>query len=135
MVVVGSMWEFGWNTPIKEYDLWHYPMKELGVDEIAMSPVSGIKGDIREFHTVDEMIEYYNLPVIMCDELGETSLGEFKHPKEALYLFGRTSRSLLGQYNHYPSLRVETPEGKGMLWGHQAASIVMYDRYLNSPLF
>ena len=129
MTVIGSLWEFGWNTPIKEFDLWHYPMREFGVDEIAMTPVSGIKNKVREFHSVEEMIQYYGLPVILCDELGETPLQRFEHPKEgALYLFGRTSRSLLGQYN-YPSIKIETPEEKGMLWGHQAASIIMYDRF------
>lgn len=134
MVVVGAEWEFGWNTPIKEYDLWHFPMREFGVDEIAFSPVSGInKKGIREFRSIEEMIDFYNIPVVLGHENGNTNLVDFKHPEDALYLFGRTSRDLFPAYGHiYPSLRVETPVTKGMIWGHQAASIIMYDRFLKN---
>lgn len=130
MVVVGAEWEFGWNTPIKEYDLWHFPMREFKVDELAFTPISGIKKKgIREFNNMDDMIAYYNLPVIICHEHGEFDAKTFKHPEKALYLFGRTSRDILPMYKDYPSIKVVTPVNKGMLWGHQAASIIMYEKW------
>lgn len=129
MIVVAAPWEFGWNTPIKEYDLWHYPMREFGVDELAFTPISGIrKKGIREFPSIEELINYYDLPVIQCEEKGEQSLIEFSHPEGALYLFAKTSNPLL--HLGYSSLKIETPLNKGMLWGHQAASIILYDRFL-----
>ena len=127
MLVVGAIWEFGWNTPIKELDLWQFPMRDFGVDELAMTPVSGIRSNkVREFHSVEEMIQHYGLPVVVCDEKGDTTLEEFEHPEDALYLFNRTSGGhLTGDY----SLRIETKADKGLLWGHQAASIILYDRF------
>lgn len=133
MIVIASIWEFGWNTPIKEFDLWYYPMMDFGVDEIAMTPISGINKKVKEFPDIDSLINHYvryhNLDVVLCDENGVIDVKEFKHPENVLYLFGKTTRSLLSHYN-YPSIRVVTPNNKGMLWGHQAASIIMYDRFL-----
>jgi hypothetical protein len=129
MVVVAGVWESGWNTPIKELDLWHYPLKDFGVDELAMTPVSGIfSNKVREFHSVEDIIQYYGIPIVICDEKGETSLEDFDHPESALYLFNRTSGGQLPGKHDY-SLRVETKLNKGMLWGHQAASIILYDRF------
>jgi hypothetical protein len=130
MIVVAGIWEGGWNTPIKEFDLWHYPLKDFGVDEFAMSPISGIfSNKIKEFKNIHELIQHYGLPVIVCDENGESTLQEFVHPEDALYLFNRTSGgSILGVGDY--SVRIETKENKGLLWGHQAASIILYDRFL-----
>ena len=129
MVVVAGVWESGWNTPIKELDLWYYPLKDFGVDELAMTPVSGIKlnNKIKEFHSVEEMIQHYDLPVIICTKDGDANLEEFKHPENALYLFNRTSGGVLPVEPKH-TLRIETKLNKGMLWGHQAASIILYDR-------
>jgi hypothetical protein len=129
VVVVASIWESGWNTPIKEFDLWYYPLKDFGVDELAMTPVSGIRvnNKVKEFHSVEEIIQHYGLPTIICTEKGETTLEDFEHPKEALYLFNRTSGGNLPVKEDY-SVRIETKLNKGLLWGHQAASIILYDR-------
>lgn len=131
MIVVASIWETGWNTPIKEFDLWYYPLKDFGVDEIAFTPVSGIhiNNKAKEFDSVKAMVEHYNLPIIVCTEFGDTNLNDFKHPKDALYLFNRTSGGNLPVKSDY-SLKIETKLNKGMLWGHQAASIILYDRYM-----
>jgi tRNA(Leu) C34 or U34 (ribose-2'-O)-methylase TrmL len=130
MVVVAGVWEAGWNTPIKEFELWHFPLKDFGVDEFAMTPVSGIRlnNKVQEFHSVEEIIQHYGLPVILCTEYGESTLEEFKHPKDALYLFNRTSGGVIVEHPDY-TLRIETKLNKGMLWGHQAASIILYDRF------
>jgi len=130
MVVVASIWESGWNTPIKEFDLWYYPLKDFGIDELAMTPVSGIRlnNKVKEFHSVEEIVQHYGLPIIICTEKGETSLENFKHPKDALYLFNRTSGGELPVKEDF-SVRIETKLNKGMLWGHQAASIILYDRF------
>ena len=129
MIIVASIWEQGWFDFKTELDLWRFPLRELGVDELAMTPVSGIvTNKVREFHSVEDIIEYYNLPVVVCDEKGEVSLEDFIHPKDALYLFNRTSGGVLPGKHDY-SLRIETKNNKGMLWGHQAASIILYDRF------
>lgn len=130
MIVVAGIWEDGWNTPIKELDLWHYPLRDFAVDELAMTPVSGIATNkVKEFHTVEDIVEHYDLPVIICTEHGETDLVDFKHPKDALYIFNRTSGGELPVTPAH-TLKIRTGLNKGMLWGHQAASIILYDRLL-----
>ena len=75
MIVIASIWEEGWNTPIKELDLWHYPLQDFAVDELAMTPVTGIlNGTVREFHNVDDLVAHYGLPVILCTETGASEL-------------------------------------------------------------
>lgn len=131
MVVIASIWEQGWFDYKTELNLWHFPMKDFGVDEIAMTPISGIEvnNKVKEFNNVDEIIEHYKLPVILCTVKGKSSLKDFKHPKNALYLFNRTSGGVIVENPDY-SLKIETKLDKGMLWGHQAASIIMYDRLI-----
>ena len=131
MVVVAAPWEFGWNTPIKEVDLWKYPLRDFGVDHLAMCPVSGIKDSfVKEYESVERIIEEYShLPLIIVDEKGENDLESFSHPENALYLFGKTTGSVLGFADRGTSLKITTPADKGLLWGHQAASIILYHRW------
>ena len=77
------------------------------------------------------MVGHYGLPLIVGTENGSYSLKDFQHPKSALYLFNRTSGGELSIKADY-TLRVETKLNKGMLWGHQAASIILYDRLSKS---
>ena len=135
MVVVAGMWEMGWNTPMMEVDLWKYPMRDFQVDEFAMTPVSGIQNkSVKEFASIDDIIKHYHLPLIVVDERGTTNLADFEHPKSALYLFGKAGFSPLSNYFKIAeSLKIETPRKKGgLLWAHQAASVVLYDRYKKS---
>ena len=129
MVVVAGTWELGWNTPIMEVDLWLFPLRDLGVTEFAMTPVSGIVNPkVKEFANFEEIAENYKLPIVIVEENGQTELKDFKHPKECIYMFGKANFN--PQYN-FPSaktLRIETAENKGLLWPHQAASIVLYHR-------
>ena len=130
MVVVASIWEEGWFEPKTESNLWYYPLTDFAVDEIAFTPVFDINiPTIKQFHSVEEIIQHYGLPVIVCEERGETILKDFVHPENALYIFNRTSGAVIPGKHDY-SLRVETNKNKAMLWGHQAASIILYDRFI-----
>lgn len=124
------MWEQGWFDFKTELNLWHFPLRDLGVDEFAMTPISGLNNNkVKEFHSVEELIQHYDLPIIVGTEDGEETLQEFKHPKDALYIFNRTSGGVLPITPDH-TLRIETKLNKGMLWGHQAASIILYDRLI-----
>jgi|TARA_R110000824_G_scaffold106610_18_gene252156 hypothetical protein len=133
MIVVAGVWEQGWFDYKTELNLWYYPLKDFGVDEFAMTPISGVElnNKVREFKNVEDIIQYYNLPVILCTEHGESTLEEFEHPKDALYLFNRTSGGIIVNKPDY-SLKIETNLNKGMLWGHQAASIILYDKFIKN---
>jgi hypothetical protein len=129
MIVVAGVWEQGWFDFKTELNLWHYPMRDFGVDEIAMTPISGLNNNkVREFHSVEELVQHYGLPLIIGTEDGETSLQDFKHPEHCLYLFNRTSGGELPVTPDH-TLRIDTKLNKGLLWGHQAASIILHDRF------
>jgi len=134
MVKVVGMWEFGWNTPILEYDIWEAPLREFGVDEWCMCPVSGINRKITEKATIQEFInENSELTLVFLDEKGEIKLSEFEHPKNALYVLGKANFSpLLNFGKGNLSVTIETQSGTGLPWAHQIISIALYDRLKKS---
>lgn len=130
MIKVLGCWEVGWNVPLTESDLWIMPLREFGVDELLMTPVSGIAYKrVREYPSVAEALGAHpNLTPVFVDEKGEVELEDFEHPEDAIYVFGKVSYSPYIQLGSgHKSVRIKT-EAKGMLWPHQAMSIVLYDR-------
>ena len=133
MIKVVGCWELGWSTPIMEFDLWTYPMRDFGVDELIMTPVSGIDARVVEFKTVPDVIAANpDLVPVYIDEDADTELCHFQHPPDALYILGKANYSPYACTGKQGiAVRVETKE-HGLLWPHQAASIVLYDRYMKS---
>jgi hypothetical protein len=133
-VKIAGLWDLAWNTPIKEIDLWKYPLKDFGVETHYMVPVTGIKRKIEERDDIQDVLdENPDYTVIFCDERATTTLKDFKHPPKALYIFGKANFSpfLSLKRDKDLELRIETahPRG-GLLWGHQAAAIILYDRFM-----
>jgi hypothetical protein len=134
-VKVAGQWEIGWDTPFIEYRWWRHPLMELDVYEFYMSPVTGIaKSGITEYTDItalrDEFPDYVNVYV---DESAADELPEFVHPENALYIIGRCSYSPFAvHFREGIDLAVKIPSIKntGGFWGHQAATMVLYDRYL-----
>jgi tRNA(Leu) C34 or U34 (ribose-2'-O)-methylase TrmL len=132
-ILLAGMWELGWNTPIKEIELWEYPLRDFGVDKLLMAPVSGIESNfVEEFNSIQDILDSYSgMSLVFVDERGDVPLQEFKHPENALYIFGKASQSALPYKNPRDySVVIPTIESKGMLWPHQAAALVLYDRML-----
>ncbi len=132
MFKVVGCWELGWNTPICEYDLWAFPVRDFGCAEFIMTPVSGIGRSITEMPDVSEAIlSNPELVPVFIDENGETPLPDFEHPKDALYILGKASFSPFASIGSgHASVRIPTSENKGLLWPHQAVTLVLYDRKL-----
>lgn len=136
-VKIASFWELAWNTPILEVDLYQYPLEDFGVDEIYMHPISGIDNKrIKERNNLDEILaENYDMTVVFVTDRAETKLVNFEHPDNALYITGLTSHSdpsLTYVAEGRLSVCIETPNNQGGLWGHQALSIVLYDRIIKN---
>ena len=132
-VAVAGIWELGWNTPIKEMDLWEYPLRDFGVDIFYMTPVSGIDHNgVLERHTTEEVLaETADLVHVFVDERGSLELPTFSHPKNVLYLFGKASLSLHPMARPGDiTLRIPTPNNLATLWPHQCAALVLYDRFM-----
>lgn len=133
-VKILGLWERGWSTPIIEVSLWEFMVREYGVDTLYMYPVSGIDNksvaEIADLETILDAERTLENTIVFVDEEGEEPLTDFQHPERALYVFGKTSLSPYKLYKKASdrSVRIVTPSNLGMLWGHQAALLVLADR-------
>lgn len=135
MIKVAGVWEQGWNTPLSEYDLWAYPLRDFEVDEWYMTPISGIdRPAITELKSLDEVIALNpDLIPVYVDEEGETDLRDFDHPENVLYICGKASYSPWRASGATgKSIRIKTIQDKGLLWPHQCMALILYDRMLKS---
>ncbi|MDP2107154.1 MAG: hypothetical protein Q8J76_14250 [Desulfobulbaceae bacterium] len=135
-VKVAGMWELGWSAPITEYDLWEMVIRDFCVDELYMSPVSGILKQVTEVPDITDAIAANpDLAVVFVDEHADIPLKDFVHPKDALYVFGKATCSAFVVMKRGGDLavRIETnSKSIGLLWPHQAAAIILYDRLRKS---
>lgn len=135
MIVIAAPWELGWSAPWLEWDLWAYLLRCYRVDRWIMTPITGVRKSgelpsLEERADLDTVLAENALPVVWVDEGGATDLREFEHPADAIYIFGKTSfRPMLGLGTpEHRSVRIATPDSGALLWGHQAAALVLHDR-------
>lgn len=146
-VKVAGHWELSWNTPIKEAELWNLPLRDFGVEDWFMWPVSGIRPNEREV----TLHERENLASILeentaltwvfmeppCERLGvePVSLVDFEHPDDALYVFGSAHYNPVAAGHGRPGdavVALPTLHDKGVLWPHQVLVATLYDRMVKS---
>ena len=135
MIKVAGVWELGWNTPLFEYDLWAFPLRDFGVDEWYMTPVSGIRKKwITELGSLEEAFTLNpDLTPVYLDEAGETDLQEFEHPTDTLYICGKAGYSPWRAHGATgKSLKIKTVLDNGLLWPHQCVVLALYDRMVKS---
>lgn len=133
VVKVAGLWETGWSAPLTEHDWWDMVMRDFCVDQHYMSPISGIDRKDRLFEAahIEEVLDANrDLTIVFVDERADVPLRDFEHPEGALYVLGKVSYS--GFLSHRragdQAVRIETNANLGLLWPHQAAAIVLYDR-------
>lgn len=135
-VKIAGHWEKAWQSPLNEYDLWIHPLREFGIDEMHMVPISGIgiqKKRVKEYTDLVEILAAFpELTPVYVDEFAPVSLPDFEHPKDALYIFGKTS---LSPYKYYAkegdlSVKLDSVNNDGGFWSHQAATMILYDRFM-----
>lgn len=142
-VKVAGLWELGWNTPLTESWLWSFVLRDFGVGEWAMQPVTGIihtdawSGELilTEYNSIETMVEEFSgdFTRVYVDEAGEIPLSEFQHPEDAVYFFGKAGRTPL-QYKRPEdfSIRLVTIKNTGVLWPHQCLTTVLHDRLIKN---
>lgn len=136
MINVVGCWELGWNTPFKEVDLWEAPLRDLGIDTFYMSPITGIlHGSVLEHSDMKVFLDAERekgQTLVFVDEKGDENLTSFVHPQNATYVFGKVSFSAMVSFKIEGdvSVKIQTVKNSGLLWPHQAATIVLYDRML-----
>lgn len=136
MIKLAGIWERGWNTPIKEIDLWEMIIREFEVHQLYMTPISGIdNGCIIELPKMEQIISMNpSMSIVFVTEKTEETLFDFEHPKDALYIFGRVGPDCTSLFRKGidKKVKIETTANKGLLWPHQAAGILLYDRLKKS---
>lgn len=134
LVKIVGLWELGYNTPLIELDQWQYPLRDFSVDEFYMTPVTGIRSDyVKEIHDMAEFLDQQRnmgLQIVFVDEKGTTELQQFEHPQNVVYVFGKASISPMQAYYKEgdQSLLIRTKFNGGLLWPHQCAVTILYDR-------
>lgn len=128
-------WELAWKAPLQEFDTWIHPLKEFGIENFYMCPVTGIdKSRVIEKASIEEVLaENPTLTRVYVDERATVNLADFQHPDNALYIMGKTTYSpYLTNFNPETDLAVKIPSvnNSGGFWGDQAVIMVLYDRFL-----
>lgn len=147
MIAVAGHWELSWNVPIKEAELWALPLRDFGVYEWHMWPVSGIRGSGDQQVTLHE---HENMEAVLRETEGlarvffepenpmrphgGVDLREFEHPKDVLYIFGSAHFDPVVAHKKPEDsvVTIPTVQNSGVLWPHQAAVIALYDRAVKS---
>ena len=143
--VVGN-WELSWNTPIKEAELWNFPLRAYQVSEWYMWPVSGIKHsewrrvNLHERHDLNEILEenqdlkrvYLEPANKAFTDVKPVMLTDYEHPKDVLYIFGSAhyNAALIHQREEDDVVMVPNRENSGVLWPHQVLVALFYDRLI-----
>ncbi len=137
-IKVAGTWEMSYSTPLVEFDHWAFMLRDFGVAEWYMAPVSGINKKVTELKDMLEAIDLNpDLTPVYVEEEGELFLPDYEHPENALYLTGKAGYSPWNAAGNPAGCSVRIPtqktiRSKGLLWPHQAISIVFYDRLLKS---
>jgi hypothetical protein len=146
MLAIAGHWELSWNTPIKEADLWNLPLRDFGVDEWWMWPVSGIRNSepqvsFNEVETFAEILQRFSDFTKVFVEprspfpLESKDLHEFDHPEEdCVYIFGSAhfNPTVANKTDEDLAVTIPTAQNSGVLWPHQCAVTVLYDRLVKS---
>ena len=93
---------------------WKNITRAFGVELTLLNPKDEMEFDPRDI-------------VVIVDELGAVDIDDFEHPKDCVYVFGRTHMNKLIETPHDFSVRIDY-EGKNCLFGSQAAAIILKDR-------
>jgi hypothetical protein len=130
-VEIAGLWELGWSAPLTESVQWEMVLREFGVERLNMTPVSGIDERwVHEYPTLDELLaDRSHLVPVFVDEGGAVELKDFDHPPNVLYVFGKVTFSPFSAIaGEHTSIRIDSVK-PGMLLPHQAAALVLYDRF------
>jgi hypothetical protein len=146
MVKVVGYWDRWFQHKENEYDVcWRFMLRHFGVDQIIMLPNLGVREKLPLDYTDTELVEMASveeailanpdLVPIIVDERGTTTLREFTHPENVLYIFGRTGFNPLDVLQPWDGQAVNIEGnspyvGDALLHPHQACSIMLYDRMM-----
>ena len=141
--VVGH-WELSWNTPIKEAELWNLPLRDFGVEDWWMWPVSGIRHNeqkvrLSERRDLNTILDHVTNQRVFIEprgfyDLESIDLPDFTHPEDVTYIFGSAHfNPTIGSMGPDDvAVTIPTIGNAGVLWPHQCLVTILYDRMVKS---
>lgn len=128
-------------VPMTEAPLWSLPLRDFGVSEWRMVPISGIKNreqkvPLKEYPSYEAALEglegtrVFFEPRTSHQNPDTIWLHDFEHPEDAVYIFGSAhyNPTLFHKRPDDVIVSIKTIQDKGVLWSHQAAVVALYDR-------
>jgi hypothetical protein len=146
-VSVAAHWEQSWNVPLSEATLWAWPLRDFGVSDWRMWPVSGIRCpeqrvELREYESMRELLPALpaDREVVFIEPADQNFpvedrvlLPDFDHPENAAYIFGSNHfNPTVAHRTNEPVVTIPTVENSGVIWSHQCLVTVLYDRLVKA---
>lgn len=149
MPVVVGHWEQSYLAPLTEAPFWAWPLRDFGVTEWWMHPISGIRNIESKIHLHERndlrecLAELADRPFVFVEPpntsfpitMDPEWLADFDHPDDAVYVFGSAHFNPMAQLydpERDRHLAMETVGNRGVLWPHQVAVTVLRDRLVKS---
>lgn len=135
-------WEIGYHAPITEQYYWSLALRDFGVADWNMVPVSGIhnaeaKVRLAEWKSYSDFFDAHpELTRVFIEPRTDHHnpdtvwLHDFDHPEDCVYVFGSAHYNPTLQHCREGDVvvSIKTRDDKGVLWADQCACIVLYDR-------
>ena len=146
MVIIAGQWEIGYNAPLMEVYQWSLPLRDFGIKDWRMTPVSEITNREREvilteYKDYEEMLDSCSdLPRVFFEPRTNHQnpntiwLKDFEHPKDCVYVFGSAHFNPTLRYKREQDIvvTIETLDNKGVLWSQQCVVVALYDRLIKN---
>jgi len=122
-------WEKDWLAPKVELFMWRQLKAAYHVERLVMVPrLLGKRTSVDEFETMDEALADCAGSFVLLEPTGDTTLAEFSHPEDAVYIFGKAGTNNLKFSGVADTVRIVTPSSVDM-FAINAAAIVLAHRY------
>lgn len=142
MIKILGHWEIGYHAPITEQYYWSLPIRDHGIVDWNMVPISGIKCSEQQvkltewksyeefFNEHPDLIRVFIEPRTKHQNPDTIWLHEFEHPESCVYIFGSAhyNPTLKFKRDVDKVVSIKTFQDKGVLWADQCMCIVLYER-------
>lgn len=145
-VTVAGHWEQGYLAPLTEAPMWAWPLRDFGISDWRMWPVSGIECPDRAVSLTEAadlrallsgcpdaprvFIEPRNQ--MFAATMSSDWMHEFEHPRSAIYVFGSAHFNPVATDLYRPDqdsvVSIKTTRDNGVLFAHQALVVTLVSR-------
>ena len=149
MVKILGHWDIGHHAPITEQYYWFFGVRDFGITDWNMAPVSGIRNREHEvkltewdcydsyFDANPDCVRVFVEPRTRHENPETVWLHDFEHPENCTYVFGAVGYNPTKRYRRDSDhlITVKTEQDKGVMWACQIMPIVLYDRMMKNGCY